>query len=143
MHQVRRDRSAPARRAVHSDEVPQVWRTDDAPEIGTNTEGQARRLPIDKEVAEMPGLDGTGPMGMGPMTGGARGWCNPYSPLARGYWGWGYPGGYSMPYRMPYGGFGYGCGMAWGRGGIGGRGMAFRRGWGMGRGRGCGPGWGW
>jgi len=27
----------------------------------------------------MPGLDGTGPAGMGAMTGGARGWCNPYS----------------------------------------------------------------
>jgi len=26
----------------------------------------------------MPGMDGTGPAGMGPMTGGARGWCNPY-----------------------------------------------------------------
>jgi len=26
----------------------------------------------------MPGLDGTGPMGLGPMTGGGRGWCNPY-----------------------------------------------------------------
>jgi hypothetical protein len=25
----------------------------------------------------MPGMDGTEPMGMGPMTGGARGWCNP------------------------------------------------------------------
>jgi len=25
----------------------------------------------------MPGLDGTGPMGMGPMTGGGRGLCNP------------------------------------------------------------------
>lgn len=30
----------------------------------------------------MPGFDGTGPMGMGPMTGGARGLCNPY---AQGY----------------------------------------------------------
>jgi hypothetical protein len=26
----------------------------------------------------MPAFDGTGPMGMGPMTGGGRGWCNPY-----------------------------------------------------------------
>ncbi|MDY6881138.1 MAG: DUF5320 domain-containing protein [Desulfatiglans sp.] len=25
----------------------------------------------------MPGFDGTGPMGEGPMTGGARGFCNP------------------------------------------------------------------
>ncbi len=29
----------------------------------------------------MPGFDGTGPMGMGPMTGGGRGFCSPYSPL--------------------------------------------------------------
>ncbi len=27
----------------------------------------------------MPGFDGTGPRGMGPMTGGGRGWCNPYN----------------------------------------------------------------
>ena len=25
----------------------------------------------------MPGFDGTGPRGMGPMTGGGRGFCNP------------------------------------------------------------------
>ena len=32
----------------------------------------------------MPGFNGTGPMGMGPMTGGSRGQCNPYSrPFAR------------------------------------------------------------
>ena len=32
----------------------------------------------------MPGFDKTGPMGMGPMTGGARGLCNPYRrPSAR------------------------------------------------------------
>jgi len=28
----------------------------------------------------MPGFDGTGPAGRGPMTGGGRGWCNPYLP---------------------------------------------------------------
>ena len=33
----------------------------------------------------MPGFDGTGPMGMGAMTGGARGPCNVYGrPYARG-----------------------------------------------------------
>ncbi|MGQ9695784.1 MAG: DUF5320 domain-containing protein [Thermodesulfobacteriota bacterium] len=51
----------------------------------------------------MPALDGTGPMGLGPMTGGGRGWCNPYYARVRapmfGYpylqhFGWG---------RMPYG----------------------------------------
>jgi len=45
----------------------------------------------------MPGLDGTGPMGSGPMTGGGRGFCNPYyagmKPFTQGYpyvspWGW-------------------------------------------------------
>lgn len=34
----------------------------------------------------MPGFDGTGPAGMGPMTGGGRGWCNPSRSFAyRGY----------------------------------------------------------
>jgi hypothetical protein len=28
-----------------------------------------------KEVGSMPGFDGTGPRGMGPMTGGGRGFC--------------------------------------------------------------------
>ncbi len=48
----------------------------------------------------MPGYDGTGPQGMGPMTGGARGFCNPAAAAA------GYPAGYG----------GYGRGMAYGRG---------------------------
>ncbi len=46
----------------------------------------------------MPGFDGSGPQGMGPMTGGARGFCNPA--------GAGNPAG-----------FGYGRGMAYRRGG--------------------------
>ena len=44
----------------------------------------------------MPGGDGTGPAGMGPMTGRAAGYCAGYptggymSPVGgRGYWGWG------------------------------------------------------
>ena len=40
---------------------------------------------VGKEVNEMPGFDGTGPAGSGPMTGGARGWCNPYQPRATTY----------------------------------------------------------
>ncbi|MBN2418377.1 MAG: DUF5320 domain-containing protein, partial [Deltaproteobacteria bacterium] len=48
----------------------------------------------------MPGFDGTGPQGMGPMTGGARGYCNPNS-----------------AWRPPYGG-GYGMGRGF-RGGFG------------------------
>jgi hypothetical protein len=37
----------------------------------------------------MPGFDRTGPRGMGPMTGGARGRCNPYGRRAsgRGFFG--------------------------------------------------------
>lgn len=59
----------------------------------------------------MPRGDGTGPMGMGPMTGRAAGYC----------------AGYPTPgFMNPYGG--RGLGMAWGRGGVGGRGMAWRRG---------------
>ena len=43
----------------------------------------------------MPGFDGTGPMGMGSMTGGGRGPCNPYGKsIGRGgsnpRVGWGY-----------------------------------------------------
>jgi hypothetical protein len=60
----------------------------------------------------MPGFDGTGPMGMGPMTGGGRGFCSPWGigagvraygiPRWRGY---GYPyrtGGPFVPGVMPY-----------------------------------------
>jgi len=62
----------------------------------------------------MPGGDGTGPGGMGPMTGRAAGFC----------------AGYSVPgYANPVGG--RGMGMGWGRGR------------GMGRGRGFGRGFGW
>jgi hypothetical protein len=63
---------------------------------------------IEKEVNEMPGGDQTGPMGMGPMTGRAAGYC----------------AGYNVPgYMNPMPGRGWG--MGWGRG---------RGGWGMGRG---------
>jgi len=55
----------------------------------------------------MPGFDGTGPRGMGPMTGGGRGLCNPYNQA------------YGM---MP--GFRPGFGMRGGRG----RGRGFGRG---------------
>jgi hypothetical protein len=55
----------------------------------------------------MPARDGTGPMGMGPMTGGGRGWCNPCvagwrTPMGYPYFpqnaGWGrIPCGTGMP----------------------------------------------
>jgi len=44
----------------------------------------------------MPGFDGTGPRGMGPMTGGGRGFCSP--------WGIGAAlAGYGAPPRTGYG----------------------------------------
>ncbi len=91
----------------------------------------------------MPGLDGTGPRGMGPMTGGARGMCNPYGPQNYGGMPYGMPyapyqsyGGYGAPMMagMPYG---YGGAMPYGYGRPGfGMGMGYGRGMGMGYGRG-------
>ena len=54
----------------------------------------------------MPGFDGTGPRGMGPMTGGGRGFCSPrgIGAAARMY-------GFSsrVPYAHPYyGAYGFG-----------------------------------
>jgi hypothetical protein len=79
----------------------------------------------------MPGFDGTGPGGMGPMTGGARGWCNSYSQVRAGYvpsayrtysvWGAGYAPVAGRP--------AWGYGLARPRWGL--RGF-----WGRGRGRG-------
>ena len=34
----------------------------------------------------MPGFDGTGPRGIGPMTGGGRGFCNPYEVGVKKLW---------------------------------------------------------
>lgn len=68
-----------------------------------------------KEVYVMPGFNGRGPMGAGPMTGGARGFCNPAGagqprPFGRGMGlGRGFRGGYgsSMGMRRSFGrGFG-------------------------------------
>jgi hypothetical protein len=91
-----------------------------------------------KEAISMPRGDGTGPMGMGPMTGRAVGFCAGYpSPgFMNPYWGragvpfaqTGYPAAYS-----------YGGAPFYGRG-FPGRyaGPGFGRGWGRGRGRGRG-----
>jgi len=90
----------------------------------------------------MPGFDGTGPRGLGPMTGGGRGFCSPYG-LRAGFSPYGaqpVAPVYSQPaaYRPypPFGGFagaGRGYGFPFG-GGFG---------WGRGRGRGRGRGFGW
>jgi hypothetical protein len=81
-----------------------------------------------KEVFYMPGFDGTGPAGMGSMTGWGRGFCNPS--------GTGY-GRIPMP-RPGYRGYGYGQGFGRGFG----QGRCFKRGigFGFGRGRGYGRG---
>jgi hypothetical protein len=46
----------------------------------------------------MPGFDGTGPRGMGPMTGGGRGFCSP----------WGVGAAYRSYGVAPGAGYGYG-----------------------------------
>ena len=70
----------------------------------------------------MPGGDGTGPLGQGPMTGRAAGLC----------------AGYSVPgYANSIPGRGWGFGYGRGRG----RGFGGGRGWGRGFGRGFGSGW--
>jgi len=73
----------------------------------------------------MPGFDGTGPRGMGPMTGGGRGFCGPY--------------GVGMGYGLGRG-YGFGRGYGLGRGFGFGRGYGFGRGFGFGRGYGFGMG---
>jgi len=102
-----------------------------------------------KEVISMPFGDGTGPAGMGPMTGRAAGFCAGYpvpgymNPVgARGFvpaagvpavgpygaGSYGYGAGSGMPYA--------GWGNPWLRRGFGfGRGFGRGRGWGRGRGR--------
>ena len=105
-----------------------------------------------KEVIYMPFGDGTGPAGMGPMTGRAAGFCAGYpapgymnpvvgragfyeaSVPAFGPYGAGLYG-YGTPYAAPYAGWG----NPWLRRGLGfgfGRGFGRGRGWGRGRGRG-------
>ena len=54
----------------------------------------------------MPGFDGTGPRGMGPMTGGGRGFCSPWGIGAASRLYGRFQGmGYGYPY---YGGYGFG-----------------------------------
>jgi len=108
-----------------------------------------------EEGYAMPRGDGTGPMGMGPMTGRAAGYCAGYG--VPGYMnpaGGGqafYPGapyGAPTPYGPPGAGYMppayYGAGPyrpGFGRGF--GRGMRLGRGWRGGRGGGFGRGYGW
>ena len=93
----------------------------------------------------MPGFDRTGPRGMGPMTGGGRGFCNPYYASGRTPFRGAYP--YSPPYGMgympPYGAYSYNPSAAYyyspfgfGRGFGGGRVIGWGRGFGRGKGMG-------
>jgi len=75
----------------------------------------SEKINTGKEVSKMPGGDGTGPMGMGAMTGRAAGFC----------------AGYGMPgYMNPISGRGFGMGFGRGRGFGGGGGRGWGRGWG-------------
>ena len=80
---------------MQPEDLPEVWNEDD------------ERVTLFKGGIAMPGGDATGPMGMGPMTGRAAGYCA------------GYPvPGYMNP--VPGRGFGMGFGRGrgfWGRGG--------------------------
>jgi hypothetical protein len=94
----------------------------------------------------MPGGDGAGPAGAGPMTGRAAGYCagypvpgfmNPVARVGRGFYGaafGGYPGyGRAMPFAGAHRGrFGLGFGRGW----AGPRGFGLGRGFGGGRARG-------
>ena len=55
-----------------------------------------------REVIEMPFGDGTGPRGMGPMTGGGRGLCNPWRVRFRQY-AFPHPIHYTLPRYGTYG----------------------------------------
>ena len=75
----------------------------------------------------MPGFDGTGPMGMGPMTGRGRGPCRFY--MGAPWYGpvWGRPAPWFGPWRGFCRGFGRGMGRGFGR--RLGRGFGWRRWW--------------
>lgn len=49
----------------------------------------------------MPGFDGTGPRGLGPMTGGGRGFCSPWG-IRAAPGSYGYPRGAGHPYYGMY-----------------------------------------
>ena len=102
----------------------------------------------EREVINMPFGDGTGPAGMGPMTGRSAGFCAGYpvsgymNPVAgrAGFYGAGVPAvgpygaglySYGAGYGNPYAAWG----NPWLRRGFG-PGRGFGRGWGRGRGRG-------
>ena len=75
----------------------------------------------------MPRGDGTGPMGMGPMTGRAAGYCAGFG--VPGYMNAGPGFGYRRALGRGFGsGYGFGGGRGWGRGAAG-RGFGRRVAW--------------
>lgn len=68
----------------------------------------------------MPGFDRSGPFGEGPMTGGARGLCNPAVRGNRvfGGYGWGRGAGPRRGFRRRGFGPGFGPGSGWGASGY-------------------------
>ena len=88
-----------------------------------------------KEVIQMPWGNGTGPAGMGPMTGRAAGFCAGY-PVP----GYRNPGVFGGRRVMPYGAPMYGLGAGYPVGRVGWFGRWLRGGFGVGRAFGCG--WG-
>jgi len=89
----------------------------------------------EKEVIQMPFGDGTGPAGMGPMTGRGAGFCAGYPMPGRMNPG-GFAGRRALPYSPPM--YGVGAGYAAGRFGWFGRWLRGGFGWGRGFGRGRG-----
>ena len=85
----------------------------------------------------MPLGDGTGPGGMGPMTGRAAGYCAGYPVPGFGYQRGGTYTGATVPYYVtfPYTGFYPAATLPWGRGRFYGYPPRFGRGFGRGRGR--------
>jgi len=102
--------------------------------IGDRNRNEAKQ---EKEVIQMPFGNGTGPAGMGPMTGRAAGFCAGYPTP-----GYRNPGAFGGRRAMPYGApmYGFGAGYPVGRVGWFGRWIrgGFGLGWGFGRGRGRG-----
>jgi hypothetical protein len=104
---------------VKAKEVVVVKAQDEA--VDKAAAGNRNLNPLKRKGGDiMPAFDKTGPMGAGPMTGGARGFCNPANAGA-------------IPAHG--GGYGYGRGLGLRRG--------FRGGYGPGRGRGRGYGRGY
>jgi len=67
----------------------------------------------------MPGFDGTGPRGMGSMTGGGRGFCSPWGLGSRYGLGRGMPyPRYGAPYGSSYGGTPYAGATPYSYGGV-------------------------